>query len=465
MAKNVIQPQEGTQEQFLSSPADIAIMGGAAGGGKTFGLLMEPTRHFKVKNATSVIFRRTMPEITRPGGLWDESLKLYYNLNATPNIVERKWYLPTLGNTISFGGLQYDESVEEWKSAQIMLLMFDQLETFTEKQFFYMLSRNRSTCGVAPYCRATANPEPGWLADFLAWWIDKDGYANLERSGKIRWMVRVNDQIEWADTREELLERYADIPGIYPYSVTFILSTVYDNKKLLEVDPGYLARLMLLPLVERERLLGDPKRGGNWTIKPSAGKVFNRTWFDTVMQPPNTGTICLYLDFAGSEKKTFKDDPDYTCGIAMIMDQDEYTVVDMLNKQLAPSRVDMVTDEWILRWGEYALHHGYKFFVRWENEPGSASLRDSAARSKRLAGIDAKGVSKRVDKITAWGPLSSKAENGLVHVLKTAWTEFWLNNMHGAPDLPHDDIPDATSGAYSELAKYKERKKSYSSEG
>ena len=37
-----IGPQPGPQQLFLSSPADIAIYGGAAGGGKTFAELLEP---------------------------------------------------------------------------------------------------------------------------------------------------------------------------------------------------------------------------------------------------------------------------------------------------------------------------------------------------------------------------------------------------------------------------------------
>ena len=40
-----LRPQQGPQEQFLSSPADIAIYGGSAGGGKTYALLLEPLRH------------------------------------------------------------------------------------------------------------------------------------------------------------------------------------------------------------------------------------------------------------------------------------------------------------------------------------------------------------------------------------------------------------------------------------
>src|SRR5207237_489798 len=155
--------------------------------------------------------------------------------------------------------------------------------TFTASQFFYMLSRNRSMCGVKPYVRASANAEPGWLADFLAWWIDDEGWAIPERSGVIRWMIRKNDVTYWADSYAALYEEHkiADLPDDdpkqpIPKSVTFILSTVYDNQRLLDADPGYLANLQALDYVDRMRLLGDGKRGGNWKIKPAAGKVFNK---------------------------------------------------------------------------------------------------------------------------------------------------------------------------------------------
>lgn len=43
--KIVLAPQKGPQEMFLATSADICIYGGAAGGGKTFGLLLEPLRY------------------------------------------------------------------------------------------------------------------------------------------------------------------------------------------------------------------------------------------------------------------------------------------------------------------------------------------------------------------------------------------------------------------------------------
>jgi hypothetical protein len=200
-----IRPQDGPQMAFLASRADIAIYGGAAGGGKTWALLMEPLRHKDVHDFGCVVFRRTTPEIRNEGGLWDESGKLYRAAGATPREHALEWRFPS-GVAISFGHLQHEDNVYQFQGAQIPLICFDELTHFTESQFWYLLSRNRSTCRVRPYIRATCNPDAdSWVAGFIAWWIDQEtGYPIPERAGILRWFVRVDDQLVWADTPDGL---------------------------------------------------------------------------------------------------------------------------------------------------------------------------------------------------------------------------------------------------------------------
>jgi len=164
-----ISPQPGPQTQFLQTSADICIYGGAAGSGKTIGLILEALRYVLwVPNFSAVFFRRTMPEITNPGALWDETLKLYPQVGGTPHIGAREWRWPG-GGKITFSHLQFDVTVYHWQGAQITLICYDELTHFTAHQFFYMVSRNRSTCGVRPYIRATCNPDAdSWVAEFLA---------------------------------------------------------------------------------------------------------------------------------------------------------------------------------------------------------------------------------------------------------------------------------------------------------
>ena len=46
-------------------------------------------------------------------------------------------------------------------------------------------------------------------------------------------------------------------------------------------------------------------------------------------------------------------------------------------------------------------------------------------------------------------------------MLKARWTEVFLSQMHGVPDLPHDDVADATSGAFKALSTQARVVKSY----
>jgi predicted phage terminase large subunit-like protein len=261
----------------------------------SWAILLESLRHV-IHNTGfyACYFRRNATQVRNPGGLWDESMKLYALAGGEPSVHSLEWVWPR-GGRIKFSHLEYDDTVLNWQGSQIALICFDELTHFSASQFWYMLSRNRSMCGVRPYVRATTNPDAdSWVAEFISWWIDQNtGLPIVERGGKIRWFIRVNDALVWADSPEELKASYGD--QVMPKSVTFIPATIHDNKKLLESDPGYMANLMALDTVERERLLD-----GNWKIRPAAGMFFKKEcvrWYDH-KQPPQHLNIYAASDYA-----------------------------------------------------------------------------------------------------------------------------------------------------------------------
>lgn len=444
----VIGPQPGPQTAFLSSAADIAIYGGAAGGGKTWGLLIEPLRHSGNKHFGAVFFRRTLVQVRNEGGLWDESGKLYPLLGATSKVApDMCWSFPS-GASISFGHLEHDKTVYDWQGAQIPLLCFDELTHFSEKQFWYLVSRNRSMCGVRPYIRATCNPDAdSWVAKFIAWWIDeKTGYPIPERSGVLRWFARINDVLLWADSAEELK---AEHPECEPKSLTFVPAKLTDNAALMAADPAYRANLMALPQVERERLLN-----GNWKIRPAAGLYFQRRWcpFIEAHQLPPLARIVRGWDLA-STPKTPDNDPDWTAGTKIAITEDgRYIVLDHRRMRGTPAQVE----EELKR---TATIDGIYTEISVPQDPGQAGKSQVASIYKLLAGytvhattegrpVNSTTPSAVSAKVARFGPFSAQAQAGNVMVLRGDWNEEWATQLEAFPEASHDDDADATSRAF-----------------
>jgi hypothetical protein len=271
-----IQPQEGFQWDFLASPADIVIGGGAAGVGKTFALLLDPLRDIHVKGYGGVFFRRTYPQITNQGGLWDTSKELYIHMKAKMNDSNLSWTFGN-GNRIKFSHLQHEKDIYEYQGAQIPYIAFDELTHFSEKMFFYLISRNRTTCGVKPTVRATCNPDPeSWVARFLEWWIDQaTGFPIPDRAGVLRYFIKDGDSIVWGNTKQEVIDKCMHILDADEFkgidkndlvkSVTFIPGNIHQNQELLSKNPDYLSSLLAQDEATKGMLLY-----GNWKVKTDA---------------------------------------------------------------------------------------------------------------------------------------------------------------------------------------------------
>lgn len=392
-------------------------------------------RHIGNKDFRAVVFRRTYAQITNAGGLWDETEKLYPLLGGVSRLSDMSWEFPS-GATVSFSHMQHEQSKYNYQGSQIPLICFDELTHFTQSQFTYLLSRNRSLSGVRPYVRATTNPDAdSWVKAFVAPWVDDEHPEYPYPPGKLRHFTQQSGKVVWVppDWRDE--------DGQPGKSLTFIPASVYDNKILLATNPEYVANLRALDYVDQMRLLA-----GDWKVRPEAGKVFNRSWFEVVDVAPQKGEVVRFWDMAATEKKQEGDDPDWTVGLRMRKYQGIFYVEDVVRVREAPAEVDRTIKN-------MAAQDGTEVQVAWEQEGGASGKKVSADLARMLVGYNCLAVRPDGDKLQRAKPVAAQALAGNVKLVRGSWMSDLLSELHGFPDLPHDDQVDGLSGAFNVLNK------------
>ena len=427
-------------------------------------------------------------------------------VGAKPKKTPKPMFTFPSGAKVMFDHLERYSDCLSYQGSQIVYIGFDELTHFDEDVFWYMFSRNRSDSGVPGYIRATTNPDPdSWVRTFIDWWIGPDGLAIPERSGKIRWFIRINGEVIWGDSRMELLHHQFDgeirsvdkthaaaeelflpdekdskvqkilQPGedgvLYvitdtkqffqwtgeeyrelmpPKSVTFIVSTLQDNAILMKNDPSYLANLKALPLVEQERLLG-----GNWNIRPAAGMYFPRSKVTLIDELPDDVVRWVRAwDLAGTEDKrnnSAEDGPAYTAGVLIGKRKNGRIVIgDVINQRMNSSDVRKTVLN-TARADKAAFRSKYR--IRMNQDPGQAGKDQSEQYLKMLSGFSVNIERESGSKETRAEPLSAQWINGNVDVLNAPWTGEYLAQMDGFPDRKFKDMADASNTGFLELEK------------
>lgn len=433
-----IEPHKGPQRQFLASSADITIFGGAAGGGKSYGLCLECLRYIHIPTFGAVIFRRNARQVIAEGGLWHRSMEIFPHAAGEPYESKLQWRFPS-GARVSFAHMEHEKDKFQWDGTQIPLICFDELIHFTESQFTYMLSRNRSTCGVKPYIRATTNPDAeSWVADFIRWWIDQEtGFPIKKRCGKIRYFYRREDTLYWYNSKQEAMRKNPNLAETSePKSVTFIAADIYDNPSLLKADSSYLANLQALSKVERERLFK-----GNWKIMAQGGKVFHRDWFKITDAIPADKILTVrYWDKAATVQGGCE-----TAGVKMSKLKDgRYIIEDVVHGQWSAFE-----REKIIRRTAENDGHSVKIYI--EQEPGSGGKESAQNSIRNLEGYDVRADRVSGDKVLRADPFSAQAEASNVLLFRASWNRDYLDQLHAFPDLKFKDMVDASSGAFNVL--------------
>ena len=238
----VFKPNVGPQTEFLAAGEQDVLYGGAAGGGKSYAMLVDPLRYMHIKEHRALLLRKSMPELRE---LIDKSRELYPKAftGAKFREVEKIWRFPS-GASLEFGYLDRDADVYRYQGQSYTWIGIDELTQYpTEFPLQYLQSRLRTTNkDIKCFIRCTANP--GGVGGN---WVKK---RYLDTSPPNESFIG----------KDEITRK-------------FIPAKLDDNPYLAE-DGKYEKMLESLPPVQKKQLLE-----GNWDV--SEGAAFVEFDYDT----------------------------------------------------------------------------------------------------------------------------------------------------------------------------------------
>jgi hypothetical protein len=153
----VWQPNTGPQTAFLASTVREVLYGGAAGGGKSDAIIMLPFYRVHNPRHRSIILRRTRPQLQE---VIDRQQAIYPVIapGAKWQADKNRWVWPS-GAITRMGYMEHEQDRFKFKSDEFDLIAFDELTSFTFKQYMFMFSRNRTKDAALPaVMRAGTNP-------------------------------------------------------------------------------------------------------------------------------------------------------------------------------------------------------------------------------------------------------------------------------------------------------------------
>ena len=248
----VFRANPGPQTDFLASPEKEVLYGGAAGGGKSYSMLVDLLRYADNTNHRALLLRRTLSELTE---LIDQSKQMYLRAFPKARFKEstKTWHFPS-GATALFSYVDKDDDVYRYQGQSFTWIGIDELGHYpTPYVWNYLRSRLRTADpSIETYARASANP--GGVG---GWWIKKMFIDPMEPNTPF-WATDI-------DTGKPLVygpnHKKAGEPLFHR---KFIPARLTDNPYLMRTGE-YEAMLHSLPEVERRRLLD-----GDWDVSEGA---------------------------------------------------------------------------------------------------------------------------------------------------------------------------------------------------
>jgi hypothetical protein len=232
-AVSVWEPQPGPQSLAIGAPFVNELMyGGARGGGKSDYLLGDFAQDvWQGSKWRGIIFRRSYPELEE---LIQRAKEIYIPLGAIYKVTEKTFVFPT-GAFLKMRHVETESDCDKYQGHQYTWIGWDELTNWPNLNSYKKLKACLRSGEVVPNKRIRCSANPGGVGhhEVKAYFVDPAPKGmqlqeNVDEDGNVTTKM-------------------------------FIPSRVYDNKKLLANDPGYIARLREIgsPELVRAWLEGD----------------------------------------------------------------------------------------------------------------------------------------------------------------------------------------------------------------
>jgi hypothetical protein len=229
----VWEPQPGPQSLAIAAQFVIELMyGGARGGGKSDYLLGDFLQDvWQGEKWRGIIFRRSHPELEE---LITRAKEIYIPLGAVYKVSERTFIFKS-GATLKMRHVETESDCDKYQGHQYTWIGWDELTNWPNLKSYKKLKACLRSAHVVPNKRIRCSANPGGVGhhEVKAYFVDP------------------------APKGMELIQNVDEDGNVT--TKMFIPSRVYDNKKLLANDPGYIARLREIgsPELVRAWLEGD----------------------------------------------------------------------------------------------------------------------------------------------------------------------------------------------------------------
>ena len=463
----IVGPQSPYQERCLNSDANIVVMGGAAGSAKSTMGLMRHLRWIHDPYYSGFCIRKNSSAIMKEGGLFNAAVDLYKKVDPNLKIkLKDQKLIFSSGASVSFSHYENDKAGDSWQGIECSGIGYDEAAQASESHIWWLISRLRTKAKMTPSIWLTCNPDiDSYLRVWVDWWLypeghEKAGLPDPEKNGKRRYILRIGGELHWADSSEELKEKFGKKHT--PLSIEVHLGTVYDNPWLLENQPGYVSMLEALPEIEKQRLLY-----GNWNAREKGSTYFQREWVKEILSLPDQFEIektVRTFDFAGTLKSDLNPSPDYTASCRMSKTKDKRYIVEDIKR----TRIQFGD------WKKFVLECAYNdpphttYYIPEDPNPAAKAAAKILARELAEAGLYVKTMRASGKKLDRFRPFSSMAQNGGVEVLKGCCDDlenkvfgdngFFYKELEAFDgerrrgENGHDDLADVCSDAFAALA-------------